>query len=181
MNVIEISIDELKEYKNNPRKNDAAVAGVTESIKEFGFKVPIVVDKDNVIVCGHTRLKAARKLGYATVPCVIADDLDDEQIKAFRLADNKTSELADWEFDLLDDELAEICNIDMSAFGFEDDECQSYIDELLENGYKPKESGKETFEVTFILPIEAEDDVRAYIKKNTKAPIVDEILKIVRS
>jgi len=87
-------IDELIVYENNPRNNDEAVEAVANSIKEFGFKVPIIIDKDNIIVAGHTRLKASLKLGLKEVPCIIADDLSDDQIKAFRLADNKTSELA---------------------------------------------------------------------------------------
>lgn len=110
-------LDELKPYKRNPRKNDGAVDAVAASIKEFGFKVPIVIDTNGEIVAGHTRLKAAKKLGLAEVPCIIADDLTPEQIKAFRLADNKTAELAEWDFDLLHFELDDI-DLDMSDFGF---------------------------------------------------------------
>lgn len=89
MNVIDIGIDELRPYANNPRLNDVAVKYVKESIEKFGFKVPIVVDKDKVIVCGHTRYEAAKALHMEKIPCIMADDLSDEQIKAFRLADNK--------------------------------------------------------------------------------------------
>lgn len=95
-------------YENNPRLNDQAVEAVKASIEEFGFKVPIVIDKDNVIVCGHTRQKAAIQLRMREVPCVVADDLTDEQIRAFRLADNKTAELAEWDFDLLNEEIQNI-------------------------------------------------------------------------
>lgn len=119
MKVVERKIEELIPYARNPRKNDAAVDKVAASIREFGFKVPIVVDGGGVIVAGHTRLKAAEKLGMETVPCVIADDLSEEQIKAFRLADNKTAEYAEWDFELLDEELQDICDIDMSEFGFD--------------------------------------------------------------
>lgn len=119
MKIVDLSLNKLKAYERNPRKNDAAVDGVAASIREFGFKVPVVVDRDNVIVCGHTRVKAARKLGMSTVPCIVADDLTDEQIKAFRLADNKVAEMADWDFHLLDEELEDIVNIDMEEFGFE--------------------------------------------------------------
>ena len=120
MNIRDIAINDLREYENNPRNNDGAVDAVAESIREFGFKVPIVIDSDNVIVCGHTRVKAARKLGMQTVPCIIADDLTPEQIKAFRLADNKTGELAEWDFAKLEEELFGISEqFDMSAFGFE--------------------------------------------------------------
>lgn len=119
MQVHEIGLSYLIEYENNPRYNDSAVEAVAESIKQFGFKVPIIVDNDYVIVAGHTRLKAARLLGLDKVPCIVADDLTPEQIKAFRLADNKVGELAGWDFAKLEEELAELEEFDMSAFGFE--------------------------------------------------------------
>ena len=118
MNIIEKNLKDIKPYEKNPRKNDNAVEYVANSIKEFGFKVPIVIDKDGVIVAGHTRYKASKKLGLEKVPCIIADDLTDEQIKAYRLADNKVSEKSEWDFDLLQDELSEILNIDMEMFDF---------------------------------------------------------------
>lgn len=114
-----ISIKDLHPYEKNPRKNTKAVKAVANSIREFGFKIPIVIDKNNVIVCGHTRYAAAKKLGLESVPCTVADDLTDEQIKAFRIADNKVAEQSEWDFDLLDEELEEILNIDMEQFGFE--------------------------------------------------------------
>ncbi len=114
------NINDLIAYENNPRKNDDAVEAVANSIREFGFKVPIIVDKNNVIVAGHTRLKASKKLGFKEVPCIVADDLTEEQIKAFRIADNKTSELAEWDFDKLVSELKELDNIGMTQFGFDD-------------------------------------------------------------
>lgn len=126
MQIKEISIKELREYENNPRHNENAVEAVAASIREFGFKVPIVVDKDNVIVAGHTRLKAAKLLGLDKVPCVVADDLTPEQVKAFRVADNKTAELAEWNFELLESELAELAtlDLDMSQFGFDELEAE---------------------------------------------------------
>ena len=120
MKIVELRIAELKEYENNPRLNDKAVESVAESIMQFGFKVPIIVDCDNVIVAGHTRLKAARFLGMECVPCIVADDLTDDQIKAFRLADNKVSEFAEWDFSMLEKELEEI-DMNMSVFGFDID------------------------------------------------------------
>lgn len=120
MNIRYVSISELIPYKNNPRDNDAAVDAVAASIKEFGFKVPIVIDKHNIIVCGHTRLKAAAKLGIESVPCIIADDLTPEQIRAFRLADNKTAELAVWNDELLMKELEALQAFNMDEFGFND-------------------------------------------------------------
>jgi len=119
MEIVEIPIGKLKAYEKNPRFNDAAVDGVAAAIREFGWKVPVVVDKNNVIVCGHTRIKAAKKLGIKKIPCIIADDLNDEQIKAFRLADNKVSEIAEWDYDLLNEEISELYNFDMEQFGFE--------------------------------------------------------------
>jgi len=115
--IIYKTLEELKPYKNNPRNNDGAVDAVAASIKEFGFKVPIVIDADGEIIAGHTRLKAAKKLGLIEVPCIIADDLTPDQIKAFRLADNKTAELAEWNLELLQLELDDI-DLDMSEFGF---------------------------------------------------------------
>ena len=118
MQIIDKKTDELIPYEKNPRKNDEAVEYVANSIKEFGFKVPIIIDKNNIIVAGHTRFKAALKLKINIVPCIIADDLTDEQIKAFRLADNKVGEFAEWDIDLLGGELEGIFDINMEAFGF---------------------------------------------------------------
>lgn len=92
---------------------------VAASIREFGFKVPIVIDGSGEIICGHTRQKAALSLHMAEVPCIVADDLSKEQVKAFRLADNKTAELAEWDFDLLNEEIQDILDLDMEEFGFE--------------------------------------------------------------
>ena len=119
-----MAINDLIPYVNNPRQNDDAVDAVASSIKNFGFKVPIVIDGQNEIINGHTRLKAAKKLGLNEVPVIVADDLTPEQIKAFRLADNKVSEIAEWDEDLLAIELEELENLDfdMSDFGFEEDE-----------------------------------------------------------
>lgn len=118
MQIIEKSIKELIPYEKNPRKNDNSVDKVAESIRQFGFKVPVVIDKNNIIICGHTRYKAAKKLNLHTIPCIIADDLTEEQIKAYRLADNKVGEDSEWDIDLLAEELNDIIDIDMSDFGF---------------------------------------------------------------
>lgn len=114
-----MNINDLIPYENNPRINDNAVDAVANSINEFGFKVPIIIDKNNVIVAGHTRLKAAQKLGIEDVPVIVADDLTDEQIKAFRIADNKVAEIAEWDFEKLEEELKNI-EMGMSGFGFDD-------------------------------------------------------------
>lgn len=135
MQIIEKNIKELIPYEKNPRKNDKSVDKVAKSIDQFGFRVPVVIDKDNVIVCGHTRYKAAQKLQLASIPCVVADDLTDEQIKAYRLADNKVSEDSEWDIDLLAEELNGIIDIDMSDFGFLDIEDDSDIEDAQEDNF----------------------------------------------
>ena len=119
MKIVNLKTEQLIPYINNPRNNDDAVDKVAASIKEFGFKVPIVIDKNNVIIAGHTRLKASKELGIKDIPCIIADDLTEEQVKAFRLADNKVSEKSQWDFSKLDEELDSILDIDMSLFDFD--------------------------------------------------------------
>ena len=118
MNILQLPLTEIHPYKNNPRKNDKAVESVAASIQQYGFLVPLVISADHEIIAGHTRFKAAKKLGLASVPCVIADELTPEQVKAFRLVDNKVGELAEWDVDMLPLELADIA-ADLSVFGFE--------------------------------------------------------------
>ena len=140
MELTERKLTDIMPYEKNPRKNDKAVEYVANSIDKFGFKVPLVIDKNNVIVCGHTRYKAAKKLGLETVPCVMADDLSDEQISAFRLADNKVSEIAEWDFDLLNEELETIKDIDMGDFNFDVIEFETHEEwEQEEQEEKPNE------------------------------------------
>ena len=130
-----MNINDLTMYENNPRNNDEAVKYVAKSIKNFGFLVPLVIDKNNVIVAGHTRYKASKELNFDKVPCVIADDLTDKQIKAFRLADNKVSEFSQWDNSLLDLELSELTDldIDMSDFGFDLDSLDLEEQEIVED------------------------------------------------
>lgn len=113
-----IPIAELQPYENNPRNNEKAVEAVKNSIKEFGFQVPIVLDVNNIIIAGHTRYEAAKRLGLDYVPCIIADNLSEEQIRAYRLVDNKVAELSKWDFGKLEEELKALEKIDMSAFSF---------------------------------------------------------------
>lgn len=148
MNVINMMIEDLIPYEKNPRVNDEAVKYVANSIKEFGFKVPIIVDKNNVIVAGHTRYKACKELGIKNVPVIIADDLNEEQIKAFRLADNKVSEKAEWDFNMLDAELADL-DIDMSDFGF--DKLDINIDDYGTDFELPEGDKNEICQITFTL------------------------------
>lgn len=135
MEIHEIKIEDIKPYEKNPRKNNEAVKYVSASIKQFGFKVPLVIDKDNVIVAGHTRYKAAKKLGINKIPCLIANDLTEEQVKAFRLADNKVAEASEWDFDLLALEMEDIVNIDMKSFGFDFDLSDDKNDEIIEDDF----------------------------------------------
>ena len=119
MEIKYVAIETITPYENNPRKiSDKAIQVVANSIEEFGFKQPIVVDKNNVIVAGHTRYRAANRLGLTRIPVLMADDLTDEQITAYRLADNKTAEFSEWDFGQLDEELGEIFELDMADFGF---------------------------------------------------------------
>jgi hypothetical protein len=115
-----MDVHEIVPYQRNPRDNAEAVASVAASIKEFGFRIPIVVDNDNVIVCGHTRVEAAKSLGLSEIPATRADGLSQKQIDAFRLIDNKVSELARWDFDLLAGEIQALSDsgINMTEFGW---------------------------------------------------------------
>jgi len=127
---------DIRPYENNPRINDDAVDAVAASIREFGFKVPIVVDKDGVIVTGHTRLKAAEKLGMEKVPVIVAKDLTPDQIRAYRIADNKTAELAEWNYDLLPIELGELqaADYDLGLLVFDQDELAKMLGGELQDG-----------------------------------------------
>lgn len=169
MQIYDLPLDEIIPYENNPRKNDRAVDAVAESIKNFGFKVPIIVDSENVIVAGHTRLRAAEKLGLKTVPVIRADDLTEEQVTAYRLADNKTAELAEWDFDKLEAELALIEDIDMSAFGFvfPEDEDED------EDGYDDTYTGKTNipqYDITGEVP-----DISDLVDEGKTAELLEEI------
>ena len=129
MQIINMKRSEIHPYEKNPRFNGGAVEAVANSIKEFGFQQPIVVDKDLVVVVGHTRLKAAEQLGLTEVPVVIAENLTPEQVQAYRIADNKTGEIAEWNYDLLPIELRDLQekDFDLSLLGFDTDE----LDRLL--------------------------------------------------
>lgn len=143
MEIVYKKLKDLVPYDKNPRYNDEAVNFVANSIKEFGFKVPIVVDKNNVIVAGHTRYKASEKLGLKEVPTIVADDLTEEQVKAYRLADNKVSERSTWNFELLDQELDDILDINMEDFGFTDIQIDwDSVEEINKENYEKPESEK---------------------------------------
>lgn len=142
--ITEKKIDEIMPYENNPRKNDNAVEAVANSIREFGFKVPIIIDKNNVIIAGHTRVKAGVRLGMKTVPCIMADDLTDEQIKAFRIADNRTAEKSTWDYETLLIELDEI--IDNIYTGFTEKDIDSLRGKIEEEIIGEEEFAEELLE-----------------------------------
>lgn len=136
--IIMVKVEEIKPYEKNPRINDNAVDSVANSIKEFGFRSPIILDKDYVIINGHTRYKASQKLGLKEVPCIVVTDLTPKQIKAFRIADNKTGELANWDNLLLGEELKGLADINFEQFGFNDIELMMLTEDL-----EPEEFDKE--------------------------------------
>lgn len=158
MEVKSMSIDDIKPYENNPRDNDDAVDSVANSIKEFGWQQPIVVDKEMVIIVGHTRYKAAKKLGMDKVPVVVASNLTPEQVKAYRLADNKVGELADWDFGKLNTELQEIDDNDlMMKLGFDEsdlDLADSWDDDGSLDDYEEPDSEENSGgnETTLVCP-----------------------------
>ena len=165
MQIIEKKLTELKPYENNPRNNDEAAEYVANSIKEFGFKVPIVVDKDGVIVAGHTRLKAAERLGLKTVPCIVADDLTPEQVKAFRLADNKAGEIATWDFEKLNIELDGITDIDMGELGFDDIDIKDDFEDINDEGLEGTKSYDHKLRVDNITLILTDEEFQMFKDK----------------
>ncbi|WP_373116415.1 ParB N-terminal domain-containing protein [Holdemania massiliensis] len=174
MEIVWKLLNEVKPYWNNPRRNEQAVAAVAASIKEFGFQNPIIVDSSYTIIAGHTRLEAAKQLRLDKVPCLIADGLTPEQVRAFRLADNKTAELSDWDYPKLDSELAEI-KLDMSSFGF--DLQQDFISDILNDTFADLQTGEaDKFSMTFIFRSENKEALDSYIKKFGKEKIVDVII-----
>lgn len=127
INIVYRHLDEIKPYENNPRRNDNAVDAVAASIKQFGWQQPIIVDKQGVIIAGHTSYKAAQKLGLDTAPVFVAD-LTEEQATAYRIADNKTADLSEWDTEKLLSELTGIEHIEMRDFGFEDIDFPDFTD-----------------------------------------------------
>ena len=129
MRMVHRSPDSLKPYEGNPRINDQAVDAVARSIREFGFRQPIVVDADNVIIVGHTRWKAAKQLGLAKVPVHVAADLTEQQKRAYRIADNQTADLAGWDWDRLSQELGDLAaaDFDLEALGFRPEELVGFL------------------------------------------------------
>ena len=153
-----VSMDEITPYENNPRNNENAISKVVESISEFGFTNPILLDNNNIIIAGHTRYEAAKVLGLDEVPCIYLDDLSEEQIKAYRLVDNKTSEFASWDFNALSKELAEIGgSIDMSLFDFPEDEFNA--DDFDTDFNLPEGGQSEIRTMNFTLHVEQQNKI----------------------
>lgn len=153
-----VSMDEIIPYENNPRINDNAIDKVVESISEFGFTNPILLDENNVIIAGHTRYEASKVLGLDEVPCIYLTDLSEEQIKAYRLVDNKTSEFANWDFNALSKELAEIGgSIDMSLFDFPEDEFN--VDDFNTDFDLPEGGQSEIRTMNFTLHVEQQNKI----------------------
>ena len=123
LEIVYVSIDKIKPYKNNPRNNKKAIDKVAKSIREYGFKVPCVLDSNFVLITGHTRYEAAKKIGMKKIPCIIADDLSTAKANAFRIADNKVAEYSTWDMEKLKEELSKIQleDIEFDEMGFDDD------------------------------------------------------------
>lgn len=156
--IVMVCLDDIVPYENNPRHNENAIDKVAESIKEFGFTNPILLDGDDVIIAGHTRYEASKVLGLEEVPCMYLTDLSDEQVKAYRLVDNKTSEFADWDFNALSAELAEI-EMDMSVFDFPEDDFD--VDDFDTDFSLPEGEQGEIRTMNFTLHVKQQEKILA--------------------
>ena len=141
LKIVYVPVEKIKPYKDNPRENTKAIKKVAESIKNFGFRVPLVLDKKYVIVTGHTRYLAAKELGLEKLPCVIAEDLSKEKIKAYRIADNKVSEYSTWNDSLLASEMDALkeMGVDLDETGFSEIEIMELTEDILPEKYDAKE------------------------------------------
>lgn len=182
MKIIYIKIDDLKPYENNPRINQESVDYVANSIKEFGIKVPFVVDKDMYIVTGHTRYLACKQLGIKEVPCIISSDLNKKQNNLFRIVDNKVSEYSSWDDELLNDEIKELeeLDIDLSRYGFENDEDSiDFIDEILGSGIAGEKTTPDIDKIQLSFNLIDSTIINNVIKNYGKEEIINEVLKII--
>jgi hypothetical protein len=176
LKVKEWATGDVHPYPGNPRINDDAVQAVAESLKEFGWKQPIVVDADGTVIAGHTRLKAAKRLGMETVPVIVASDLTPEQVQAYRLADNKVGELATWDMGKLGEELDGLLDFDMGRFGFVGGFDALATLEAEGLGREIADVAAEEFNVTLTFPAYAKQEVMAHIKNEGKGSIVRRIM-----
>ena len=179
-----VPINELKPYKNNARThNEKQIEKIANSIQEFGFINPVLIDSDYVIIAGHGRVKGAEKLGMVEVPCLFVEDLTEEQKRAYIIADNKLALDAGWDYDLLKIELEELDDLDfdISLTGFDDfdfDDAGFFsMDEIDEiDGYNSAEDEREYFTKTFTFPTEKKKQIICYLKKHQNE-IVEQIIK----
>lgn len=182
-----VPIESVKPYENNPRYNDNGVAALAESIKQFGWTKPIVVDAENVIIAGHTRLKAAQLLGLKEVPVSVADWLTEEQAKAYRLADNKSGELAEWDYDKLVEEIQKAKNTDFSALGFSEIELMGLSGDFMPDGFGDEEGYEEIGEaqlkakhITINYDAEDEEEVKELIGEKGELKVVYKASEIMQ-
>lgn len=179
MKIKEMELHEIMPYGKNPRFNERAVGVVMKSIQEFGFKNPIIVDKENVIIAGHTRYKASERLGIKKVPVIVADDLNEEQVKAFRIMDNKSSEFAEWDYVALLEEVGELEaeDYDIELTGFEVSEINDIIDEMEGEQGKKEEEERPEIEFTEEL-LEEHQYVVMYFDNTMDWQVAKELFKL---
>lgn len=183
MEIINFKLDELKPYEKNPRINQESIDYVANSIKEFGIKVPLVIDKNKYIVTGHTRYLACKQLGIKEVPCIIADDLDEKQNKLFRVVDNKVSEFSRWDYDLLDNEIDELKNegFELEQYGFESEEDNlDFINEILGSGVAGEQITPDIDKISISFDVIDSVIVNDTINKFGKEEIVKRVLEVIK-
>lgn len=182
MEIIYKKLEEVIPYEKNPRNNDSTVKYLKKSIERFGFKVPLVIDKNGVIVTGHTRYKAAKELGITEVPCIVADDLNEKQIRAFRIADNKVAEIARWNDEELRQDIIDLMSdFDMTEFGFgnfelsillDDMEPEEYDADLISQYSRDEDSLLQNMRVIITYEDDMEEEVKKLIKENGYLKVV---------
>lgn len=175
MDIKQMKLSELTPYENNPRYNDDAVDKVAESIRQFGFNQPIVVDENNVIVVGHTRYRAAESLGLEDVPVYQLKGLTEEQYNAYRIIDNKTAEFADWDWAALDEELKNINDIDMEFFDLTADD----VDDFTQEDFNHEAPDKPDFYITLTFDIKYENDIKGKIKEYGIESITEKVQELI--
>ena len=181
MEIINVDLDKIKPYENNPRFNEDSVQYVANSIKEFGFKVPIVIDKNYVIVTGHTRYKASKKLKLKEVPCIIADDLTEEQINLFRIVDNKANEMSSWDYGLLFNEIEELKEFDLQEFGFLiEDNAIDFIEEMMDSDLSGDSADFDLEKIEIEFDKDYEEQIKKVIFDVGKFKIVEDVIQKIK-
>lgn len=177
MKIEYMDVNEIIPYENNPRNNNKAVKMVQQSIKDVGFRVPLIVNKDGVIICGHTRFQAAKKEGLKILPVIVAKDLDDAKEKAFRLVDNKSQEYATWDVEKLKEEILQIVNIDLGEYEFTREDI---VNDLKQDGFSYGDKNADTFSITLNFTQEDYDKIEKYGESKGKNSLVDAIVEICK-